>query len=101
MQLRRMTPEQRMTVRSRAVTLGGEIGNATTALIDSLDLPLSSGGMSADHPLYREMQDIIWSAEGKAAAIRAVEEDMPAMAGIDPLLQEAMGDRYGRESRAR
>lgn len=96
-QLRAMTPEQRMTVRSRAVKLGDEIGNATVALIDSLNLPLSTGGMSNDHPLYREMQEIIWSAEGKAAAVQAVEKGLPAMAGIDPLLQKLMGDRYGRE----
>jgi hypothetical protein len=97
MQLRAMTPEQRMTVRTRAVRLGGEIGSATVALIDSLNLPLSSVGMSQDHPLYREMQEIIWSAEGKSAARQAVEDGLPAMAGIDPLLQKLMGDRYGRE----
>jgi hypothetical protein len=97
LQLLAMTPEQRMTVRSRAVKLGGPIGNATVALIDSLNLPLSSGGISKDHPLYREMQEIVWSAEGKAAAVHTVEEGLPALAGIDPLLQKAMGDRYGRE----
>jgi hypothetical protein len=97
MQLRTMTPEQRMTVRTHAVRLGGEIGSATVALIDSLNLPLSSGGMSQDHPLYREMQEIVWSAEGKSAAVQVVEEGLPAMAGIDPLLQKVMGDRYGLE----
>jgi hypothetical protein len=96
-QLRAMTPEQRMTVRSRALDLGGEIGDATVALIDSLNLPLSSGGMSENHPLYREMQTHIWSAEGKVAAVEAVAQGLPAMAGIDPLLQKKMGDRYGRE----
>jgi hypothetical protein len=96
-QLRAMTPEERMTVRSNAVRLGGEIGDATVGLIDSLNLPLSSGGMSEDHPLYREMQKVVWSAEGKAAAIEAVDKGQPAMAGIDPLLQKVMGDRYGRE----
>jgi hypothetical protein len=53
--------------------------------------------MSQDHPLYREMQEIVWSAEGKSAALQAVEEGRPAMAGIDPLLQKVMGDRYGLE----
>jgi hypothetical protein len=97
MQLHAMTPEQRMTIRSRAEKLGGEIGNATVALIDSLNLPLSSGGMSEDHPLYREMQKIVWSAEGKVAAVHAVDRGLPAMAGIDPLLRKIMGDRYGLE----
>jgi hypothetical protein len=98
-QLRAMTPEQLMTIRSNAVKLGGEIGNATVALIDSLNLPLSSsGGMSKDHPFYREMQKIVWSAEGKVAAVQAVEKGLPAMASIDPLLQKIMGDRYGPEN---
>jgi hypothetical protein len=97
LQLRAMTPEQRMLVRSRAVKIGGEIGNATVALIDSLHLPLSSGGMTLDHPLYREMQEIIWSVEGKALAIEAAANGFPAMAGVDPLLQKMMPERYGRE----
>jgi hypothetical protein len=97
-QLRAMTPEQRMTVRGNAAKLGGEVGNATMALIDSLNLPLSSGGMPKDDPVYRETEEIVWSAEGKAAAILAVEKGLPAMAGIDPLLRKAMGNRYGRES---
>ena len=97
LQLRAMTPEQRITIRARAVKLGGDVGSTTIALIDSLHLPLSSGGMSEDHPLYREMQEAIWSARGQNAALHAVEQGLPAMAGIDPILQEALGDRYGRE----
>ena len=54
--------------------------------------------MSKDDPCYREMEEIVWSAEGKAAAVQAVEKGQPAMAGIDPLLQKAMGNRYGREA---
>ncbi|WP_424360971.1 hypothetical protein [Methylocystis parvus] len=96
-QLRAMTPEQRMLVRQRAAKLNNEIGAVTVALIDSLHLPLSSGGMSEDHPLYREMQEVIWSAEAKSAAVKAVEKGLPAMAGVDPILQRVMGERYGRE----
>lgn len=96
-QLRAMTPEQRMTVRGNAMKRGGEAGDATVALINSLNLPISSGGMSKDDPSYREMEEIVWSAEGKAAAVQAVEKGLPAMAGIDPLLKNAMGNRYGRE----
>ena len=96
-QLKAMSPEDRMTVRNRAARLDNEIGRSTVALIDSLDLPLSSGGMAADHPLYREMQEVAWSAEGKAAAVAAVARGQPAMAGVDPLLQKAMGERYGRD----
>lgn len=96
-QLRAMTPEGRILVRQRAAKLNNDLGNATVALIDSLHLPLSSGGMSEDHPLYREMQDVIWSAEAKSAAVQSVEKGLPAMAGVDPFLQRVMGERYGRE----
>jgi hypothetical protein len=96
-QLLAMTAEQRMTVYNNAIRLGREIGDATVALINSLNLPFSSGGMTKDHPVYKEMQAIIWSAEGKAAAVQAVGKGLPTMAGIDPLLQNVMGDRYGRE----
>jgi hypothetical protein len=96
-ELRAKTPEQLMTIRKHAVKLGGEIGNATVMLIDSLNLPLSSGGMAKDHPLYGEMLGIVWSAGGKAAAVSAVEKGQPAMAGIDPLLQKLMGHRYSTE----
>lgn len=96
-QLRAMTAEQRMTVRANAVRLGGELGSATVALIDALGLPLSSGGMTIQDPIYLEMQGLIWSAEGRAAALAATEEGMPAMALVDPLLQSAMRARYGRE----
>ncbi|TXM99099.1 hypothetical protein FV242_26700 [Methylobacterium sp. WL64] len=95
-QIRAMTPEGRMTVRSRAAKLDSEIGRATVALIDSLDLPLSSGGMSLDDPIYREMQEIVWSARARQAALDAVRSGHPALAGVDPILQEIMGGRYGR-----
>ncbi|KQQ15541.1 hypothetical protein ASF59_14530 [Methylobacterium sp. Leaf121] len=58
-QIRAMTPEGRMTVRSRAAKLDTDVGRATVALIDGLGLPLSSGGMSLDDPVYREMQEIV------------------------------------------
>lgn len=93
-----MSPEQRMTVRSRAARLDNQLGRSTVALIDSLHLPLSSGGMSLDDPLYREMQEIVWSARARAAALLSVENGLPALAGVDPILQELMGTRYGREA---
>ena len=90
-----MSPETRSTLLVNAQRIGGEAGSALVALIHSLTLPLGSGGMAADHPLYREMMDVAWSAEGKAAAVAAVKAGLPAMAGVDPLLQQAMGERYG------
>ena len=96
-QLRAMSPKERMRVRSRAAKLDSELGRATLALIDSLGLPMTSGGLSEKHPLYLEMQEIAFSPEGRAAALNAVAKGLPAMAGIDPLLQREMGSRYSAE----
>lgn len=92
-----MTPDQRMSLLVNAQRIGGELGNATVALLNSLNLPLLSGGLTHDHPLYLEMNELIQSPAGKAAALQAVEAGLPAMAGIDPLLQERMGKRYSNE----
>ncbi len=97
-QIRAMSPEARLTLRSNALKIGGEAGTATVALIDSLNLPMSSGGMPANDPIYHEMRDVVWSAEGKTEAMRAVEDGLPAMAYVDPLLQQRMGTRYRREA---
>ena len=43
------------------------------------------------------MYEIIMSPEAKALALKAVEAGLPAMAAIDPLLQERMGKRYTNE----
>jgi hypothetical protein len=96
-QIRAMTPEQRTSLLTNAKRIGGEEGNAVVSLLSSLNLPFLSGGMPQDHPLYLEMHDIINSAEGKAAALKSVDAGLPAMAGIDPLLQERLGNRYTNE----
>ena len=100
-QWRAMTAEGRMTVRTRAAKLGNALGDATVALIDSLNLPLSSsGGMSVSDPLYLEMRRVAWSAEGKAAILRAAKEGQPALVGLDLLFQEKMGERYRKAGQA-
>ena len=42
-------------------------------------------GVKLDSPLGRAMSRIINSAEGKAAAIEATLQEMPALAGVYPL----------------
>ncbi len=46
--------------------------------------------MSLDDPLYREMQEIVWSAR-RASGTRRGKNGEPALAVVDPILQEAMG----------
>lgn len=96
-QLRAMTPEQRMSVLVNARKLGGDLGRETEKLIDDLGLPLSSGALTVDDPLYLAMAELIWSREGRDAAEAAAEAGLPALAGVDPLLQREFGDRYNAD----
>lgn len=57
--------------------------------------------MPQDDPVYCEMQDLVWSKEFRAAAVAAVEQGQPALAAIDPMLQDAMGPRYRIEGQGR
>ena len=97
-QITRWSPEERLRVRERAAAMKTSMGEETVALIDGSGLPLrTGGGMGYDHPIYREMEQVIWSAEGKAAALAAVQAGLPAMAKVDPLLQERMQNRYSAD----
>ncbi|MGX7703826.1 hypothetical protein [Methylobacterium sp. Gmos1] len=95
--LKAMTANERLSLRNNALGKGTPEALAIVKQIDELKLPLGSGGLTEDHPLYQEMYAIIMSPEAKAVALEAVEAGLPAMAGIDPLLQKRMGKRYTNE----
>jgi len=40
------------------------------------------------------MEEIIWSPQGRTAALQAVSAGLPALAGVDPLLKAELGERY-------
>ncbi|MHC2019987.1 hypothetical protein [Methylobacterium sp. CM6247] len=95
--LKAMTANERLSLRKNAISKGSAEALAIVEQIDELKLPLGSGGLTEDHPLYQEMYGIIMSPEAKARALKAVAAGLPAMAAIDPLLQERMGKRYTNE----
>lgn len=71
-------------------------GAALKTMLEVAGLPFSEDGcLSADDPIYLKMQDLIVSPEGRAAAVAAVKVGLPAMAGVDPLLQVQLGSDYG------
>jgi len=71
-------------------------GAALKALIETVGLPYSEGGMPAsDDPLVLRMREVIFSPEGRSAALEATRAGLPAMAGVDPLLQAELGVDYG------
>ena len=65
-------------------------------LVDNDLLVREGGGLPRDHPTIQLMEDVIRSDAGRAAAKGAAEQGLPAMAGIDPRLQAALGGAYGQ-----
>jgi hypothetical protein len=92
--LKKMTPEERARLHHNAVMRREAGGQAIVDLIEASGLSLSSGGMRASDPAYLRMEDIVWSAQGRAAALEATEKGFPALAGVDPLISADLGDRY-------
>jgi hypothetical protein len=65
-------------------------------LCEVAGLPFSDDAcLTLDDPITVKMHEIINSKEGRAAAIAATQVGLPAMAGVDPLLQVALGVDYG------
>jgi hypothetical protein len=71
-------------------------GAALKALIEEAGLPFSEGAMlSSTDPAYLKMYDIVHSPGGRAAAIAAVKEGLPGLAGVEPMIREVLGIDYG------
>lgn len=66
------------------------------ALIEEAGLPYSEEtALKGDDPITITMIRVIYSPEGREAAIAATKAGEAAMARVDPLLQVALGVDYG------
>jgi len=96
--LKRLSPEARLQMYQNARERIDKGGQAIMDAIDASGLPLREGpvgGTAKFDPVYLRMEEIIWSAEGRKAAIEATDVmKKPAMALVDPLLQSKLGDAY-------
>lgn len=54
-----------------------------------------TGGISMSDPRVIEMRDVIESPEGQAACLKATADGLPALAGVERMIVERMGGRYG------
>jgi hypothetical protein len=71
-------------------------GAALKKEIEDIGLPYSEDAcLTMDDPITIKIHEVINSPEGRAAAIAATKDGLPAMAGIDPMLQVALGVDYG------
>lgn len=92
--LKKLSPERRLVLYQNAQRAKDNGGEAVMAAIDASGLPLSSGSLTSDNPVFLRMVDIVWSLEAQAAAIAATEKGLPALCGVDPLLRAQLGDQY-------
>ncbi len=71
-------------------------GAALKAMIIEAGLPFSEGVMpSSNDPLVIKMYEVINSPEGRATTVSATARGLPALAGIEPAIVEALGVDYG------
>lgn len=70
-------------------------GVELTQMIEAIGLPFSDDAcLTLDDPITLKMWEIINSPSGKAACLDATKSGLPAIAGVDPMLNEALGVDY-------
>src|SRR5580692_9123418 len=95
------TAEERYAIWKRARLLRTADGNQLAREIERLGLPYAEPGQLPEaDPLRGQIREIVTSAEGRSACIEATLDGLPAIAGIDPMLHEAMGGLYRRSDEA-
>jgi hypothetical protein len=93
--------EERHTVWKRARALGTPAGDVLAHAIESLGLPFSeANGLRMDDPVTIKMFEIINSPEGRQACVNATTANQPAIAGVDAMLNDALGVEYGKHNMA-
>ncbi|HUN39074.1 MAG TPA: hypothetical protein VMU81_02160 [Acetobacteraceae bacterium] len=53
-------------------------------------------GLKVSDPLFGAMAAVVHSVDGVKAAVLATSKGLPALAGVDPLLQAELGTQYTR-----
>jgi hypothetical protein len=95
--LKLMSVHERADLYKNACRLGHtREGADLKKMLEEAGLPFSDGAcLTLDDPIALKMHEVIYSKEGREAAVAATLVGLPAMAGVDPLLQVALGSDYG------
>jgi hypothetical protein len=89
------TPQERYAIWKRARLLRTADGNQLAREIELLGLPYAEPGQLADDdPLRRQMDALIKSPAGRSGCVEATLDGLPAIAGVDALLHDALGAGY-------
>lgn len=94
------SPEERYAIWKRARGLRTADGNQLAREIELLGLPAEPGVLAEDEPMRARMAEIMASPEARSACIEATLDGLPAIAGVDPLLHEALGAAYRKSDEA-
>jgi hypothetical protein len=96
-QIRAMSAASRRTLYNNAIQLQTPESKAVARLIvEHRLLTTEAGGLPHEDPIVLEMERVISSPEGREAMKSASDAGHPAMAGVDPMLREVLGDDYGK-----
>jgi hypothetical protein len=99
--LRERSQTERHAVWKRARALHSAEGNHLARAIELLGLPYAEPEPLAEaDPLKERMQAIFASSAARSAAIESTLDGLPALAGIDTLLHEEIGEEYRRNPAA-
>src|SRR5690349_10888911 len=99
--LRERTQNERHAVWKRAKALHSAEGNHLARAIELLGLPYAEPEpLADDDALMVRMREVMASPEARAAAIESTLDGLPAMAGVDSLLHEELGEDYRKNAAA-
>jgi hypothetical protein len=99
--LKARSQNERYAVWKRAKGLHSAEGNHLARAIELLGLPYAEPEPLPDgDPLLARMRDLIADPRARAAAVEATLDGLPAMAGIDVLMHEELGEAYRRNESA-
>jgi hypothetical protein len=99
--LRERSQNERHAVWKRAKALHSAEGNHLARAIELLGLPYAEPEpLAADDALYARMAEVMASPAARSAALESTLDGLPALAGIDILLHETLGEAYRRNPAA-
>jgi hypothetical protein len=99
--LRARSQTERYTLWKKAKALHSAEGNHLARAIELLGLPYAEPEpLDAGDPLLARMRELIAEPRARAAAVEATLDGLPAMAGIDVLMHEELGEAYRRNEAA-
>jgi hypothetical protein len=93
--LRSRSQSERHAVWKRAKALHSAEGNHLARAIELLGLPYDEPEpLAAEDPLAARMREVAASPEARSAALEATLDGLPALAGIDTLMHQTLGEAY-------